>query len=183
MNKYLVISYDPDQQQWFYDVVFADDAVTAQERLATLRDYCIDFDVMSMDELENMTRKIRNETREQSEAWLTEIKAEAAMRNGGRMSFLPELKSKFKEQPLPEQSMERKSTQAQKHGKRWHDPGPTRKHAERIYIKYPLLPITEIANILGVSRQVIHDYVKELAEEREKAREEAIVKLKRKEGL
>ncbi len=84
---------------------------------------------------------------------------------------------------MPEQSTERKNAEAQKHGKRWHDPGPTRKHAERIYIKYPLLPITEIANILGVSRQVIHGYVKELAAGREKAREEALVKLKRKEGL
>jgi hypothetical protein len=84
---------------------------------------------------------------------------------------------------LPEQSMENKSTQAQKHGKRWHDPGPTRKHAERLYTKYPLLPIAEIANILGVSRQAINEYVKGLTEERERAREEAIVKLKRKEGL
>lgn len=80
-------------------------------------------------------------------------------------------------------SEERKSAEAQKHGKRWHDPGPTRKHAERLYVKYPLLPITEIANVLGVSRQVIHDYVKELAEERERAREEAIIKLKREVGL
>jgi hypothetical protein len=77
----------------------------------------------------------------------------------------------------------RKSAEAQKHGERWHDPGPTRKHAERLYVKYPLLPITELANVLGVSRQVIHDYVKDLAGERERARKEAIIKLKREEGL
>jgi DNA invertase Pin-like site-specific DNA recombinase len=84
---------------------------------------------------------------------------------------------------LPKQSTKRKSAEAQKHGEKWHDPGPTRKHAERIYIKYPLLPITEIANILGVSRQVIHAYIKELTKERERAREEAIASLKREEGL
>jgi len=79
------------------------------------------------------------------------------------------------------ESAERKN--AGKHAKRWHDPGPTRKHAERLYVKYPLLPITEIANVLGVSRQVIHDYVKDLAEERGEARKDAIIKLKREEGL
>jgi hypothetical protein len=79
--------------------------------------------------------------------------------------------SRGEEEPLSE-STERKSVEAQKHGKRWHDPGPTRKHAERLYVKYPLLPITEIANVLGVSRQ-----------ERERAREEAIASLKKREGL
>jgi predicted DNA-binding protein YlxM (UPF0122 family) len=78
---------------------------------------------------------------------------------------------------------ERKSVEAQKHGKRWHDPGPTRKHAERLYIKYPFLPITELASILGVSRQVVHDYIKDLAKERERARQKELVKLKREEGL
>jgi predicted transcriptional regulator len=75
------------------------------------------------------------------------------------------------------------STEAQKRGEKWNDPGPTRKHAQRLYLKYPLLPAADLARILGVSRQAVSKYVKNLTEEREKRYEEALVKLKRREGL
>lgn len=84
---------------------------------------------------------------------------------------------------MSEQSIERKTAEAQKHGKRWHDRGPTWKQARRMYLKYPLLPVSDLARILEVSRQTIYEYVEGLAEEREKGREEAIIKLKRREGL
>lgn len=82
---------------------------------------------------------------------------------------------------MPEQLIKHKS--ARKHGKTWHDRGPTYEHARRLYIKYPLLPAADLARILGVSRQAVYEYVEGLAEEREKRREEALVKLKQKEGL
>jgi len=82
---------------------------------------------------------------------------------------------------LPEQLIERKS--ARKHGKTWHDRGPTYEHSRRLYLKYPLLPISDLARILGVSRQAIYVYVEGLEDEREKRREEELVRLKRKEGL
>jgi predicted ArsR family transcriptional regulator len=82
---------------------------------------------------------------------------------------------------MPEQLIERKSVR--KHGKGWHDRGPTWKNARRLYLKYPLVSVADIARILGVSRQAIHQYVEGLTEEREKRYEEALVKLKRKEGL
>lgn len=78
---------------------------------------------------------------------------------------------------------ERKTAEARKHGKTWHDRGPTWRHARRLYLKYPLLSASDLARILGVSRQAIDQYVDGLKEEREKLREQAIVKLKRKEGL
>ena len=81
---------------------------------------------------------------------------------------------------MPELSTERNP---RKHGKTWHDRGPTWKHARRLYLKYPLLPAADIARILGVSRQAIFKYVKDLMEGQEKRREEALVKLKLKEGL
>jgi hypothetical protein len=81
---------------------------------------------------------------------------------------------------LPNLSTER---EARKHGKTWHDRGPTYVHARRLYLKYPLLPVADLARILGVSRQAIDEYVGGLKEERAKRREEALVKLKRKEGL
>ena len=83
---------------------------------------------------------------------------------------------------MPE-STERKSAEAQKHGERWHDRGPTWKHARRLYIKYPLLAAADIARILGVSRQAIFKYVEGLTKEREKLNKEALIKLKHKEGL
>jgi hypothetical protein len=52
-----------------------------------------------------------------------------------------------------------------------------------LYLKYPLLPAADLARILGVSRQRIFQYVDGLNEEREKRREEELVRLKRKEGL
>jgi hypothetical protein len=52
-----------------------------------------------------------------------------------------------------------------------------------LYLKYPLLPAADLARILGVSRQAIDQYVDGLKEEREKRREEELVRLKRKEGL
>ena len=82
---------------------------------------------------------------------------------------------------MSEQLIEHKSER--KHGKTWHDRGPTWKHARRLYLKYPLLPTADLARILGVSRQAIYEYVEGLKEERKKRYEEALVNLKRKEGL
>jgi len=70
---------------------------------------------------------------------------------------------------------------ARKHGKTWHDRGPTWQHARRLYLKYPLVSAADLADILGVSRQTVDGYVRDLKEERKKCREEALANLKRKE--
>ena len=88
----------------------------------------------------------------------------------------------IEEEPLPE-SIERKSAEARKHGKTWHDRGPTWGHARRLYLKYPLLSAADLARILGVSRQAIDQYVEGLKEEREKRREKELLRLKRNERL
>jgi len=84
---------------------------------------------------------------------------------------------------LPERSTESKAPKTRKHGKTWHERGPTWGHARRLYLKHPLLPPVDLAEILGVSRQAVDQYVKDLKDEREKRREEAIASLKRREGL
>ena len=89
--------------------------------------------------------------------------------------------SRGKGGPLPEQLIERKS--ARKHGKAWHDRGPTYENARRLYLKHPLLPVSDIARILGVTRSAVYQYVDGLMEEREKRYEEALIKLKKEEGL
>jgi predicted transcriptional regulator len=63
------------------------------------------------------------------------------------------------------------------------DHGPTWKHARRLYLKYPLLQAADIARVLGVTRQAVCKYVRELNEERETLYEKALIELKRKEGL
>jgi hypothetical protein len=73
MEKYLVISYDPDQQQWFYDVVFAVSKEAAKERLLGLREYAIDADVFDMGELVNMGDNVQSATLAETEAWLHEL--------------------------------------------------------------------------------------------------------------
>lgn len=83
---------------------------------------------------------------------------------------------------MPKQS---KSVKA-KHGERgenWNDPGPMRIRARELYLKYPLMSAADIARVLGVSRQAVCKYVKNLTEARKKLYEEALIKLKREEGL
>ena len=70
-----------------------------------------------------------------------------------------------------------------KRGENWNDPGPMRIHARDLYLKYPLMSAMDIARILGVSRQAVFKYVKDLTEGQEKRREEALAVLKKKEGL
>ncbi len=69
------------------------------------------------------------------------------------------------------------------HGKDWHDRGPVWTNARRLYLKYPLLSVADIARILDVKRQRIDQCVTGLKAEREKRREDALKDLKRKEGL
>lgn len=61
--------------------------------------------------------------------------------------------------------------------------GETWIQARRLYIKYPLLPAADIARILEVSRQAIDEYVRDLKDERETRRADALQRLKEKEGL
>lgn len=79
-DKYLVISYDSDEQQFFYDVVHGDSSDAVAERVLRLRDYCQDVDVMTLRELEEMTARIKASTDEQNEAWLKELEAEKVER-------------------------------------------------------------------------------------------------------
>src|SRR5258708_6035330 len=44
MKKYLVVSYDPDEQQWFYDTVLALDAGAASAFVWKVRPYVIAAD-------------------------------------------------------------------------------------------------------------------------------------------
>ena len=76
MNKYLVISYNDDQQEWFYDIVFADSEDAAVKRICEdIRPYVIAADATSASQLERMHRCYNETTREKSEGWLQEVKS------------------------------------------------------------------------------------------------------------
>ncbi len=72
-GKYLVVSYDADQEQWHYDVIFASSDEAAKERILALRDYCVDADVINMADLAHMNKNVQSETIEESENWLAEL--------------------------------------------------------------------------------------------------------------
>lgn len=78
MNRYLVVSYDPDQQQWFYDVVFADTPEAATEKLLSVRQYCTDADALSTACMEGLSEMLAETSPEQSEVDLADIRAEIA---------------------------------------------------------------------------------------------------------
>lgn len=77
MRRFLVVSYDDDQQQWFYDSVFSTTADGAVERVLTARPYAIDADATPLHELTRMSRKLAKTTRTKSEEHLATIAKES----------------------------------------------------------------------------------------------------------
>lgn len=77
MEEYLVVSYDDDQQQWFFDVVFADSGEAAVERICgEIRPYVIAADYLDANHLESLSRHFKAVTQEVSEADLAIAKGE-----------------------------------------------------------------------------------------------------------
>jgi hypothetical protein len=73
MRRFLVVSYDDDQQQWFYDFIFAIDKERATERILQLRDYCQEADAIPLHELTRMARNLRKASKPQTERYLKSI--------------------------------------------------------------------------------------------------------------
>ncbi len=65
---------------------------------------------------------------------------------------------------------------AREHGETW-------AQARRLYLKYPLLTIADIARMLDVSRQAIDEYIGGLKEEREGLRTRELERIRHREGL
>jgi hypothetical protein len=61
-QKFLVISYDDDQQQWFYDFVVARSDEAAVRKVCTRRDYVIAADALSAENLTNLAQSLNEET-------------------------------------------------------------------------------------------------------------------------
>jgi hypothetical protein len=61
-QKFLVISYDDDQQQWFYDFVVAPSDEAAVRKVCTQRDYVIAADALSVENLVHLAQSLSEET-------------------------------------------------------------------------------------------------------------------------
>lgn len=75
MNKYLVVSYDGDEQQWFYDIVFAESGEAAVRRICEdVRPYVIAADYSDAGQMKRMNTAFQTTTKKDSEQWLREAK-------------------------------------------------------------------------------------------------------------
>lgn len=59
MQKYLVVSYDDDQQQWFWDYVAAKTAEEAVAHVCERRPYVIAADAASMSQAQGIARDLK----------------------------------------------------------------------------------------------------------------------------
>lgn len=77
--KYLVISYDSDEQQSFFDHVSAESAEEAHTKVAKLREDAVVVDVLSVDVLEGIRIALVMRTEEQiAEEWEVVVADESA---------------------------------------------------------------------------------------------------------
>lgn len=67
LKKFLLISYDDDQQQWFYDFVVAESEQAAVDRVCTDRDYVIAADALSPERLNHLAQSLSEQTIESME--------------------------------------------------------------------------------------------------------------------
>lgn len=66
-QKFLVISYADDQQQWFYDFVVAASEQAAVDKVCTRRNYVIAADALSPENLNNLAQSLNQQTIESIE--------------------------------------------------------------------------------------------------------------------
>jgi hypothetical protein len=60
MQKYLVVSYDDDQQQWFWDYVAAKTAEDAVANVCERRSYVIAADAASLSQVQNIAKGLKS---------------------------------------------------------------------------------------------------------------------------
>ena len=63
MRRFVVVSYDSEEQQWFYDFVLATSPEIAKARVCAVRPYVIDADALRLDEVTRMARSLRKASR------------------------------------------------------------------------------------------------------------------------
>jgi hypothetical protein len=64
MKKFLVVSYDNNEQQWFWDFVNADSQEKAEQLVEKCRPYVQGADGIELKDLRSMTEKLKNMSKE-----------------------------------------------------------------------------------------------------------------------
>jgi hypothetical protein len=65
LNKYLVVSYDDDQQQWFWDYVVAKTEEAAQALVCKRRPYVIAADAATPDQVQTIATDLTKRSQSQ----------------------------------------------------------------------------------------------------------------------
>jgi hypothetical protein len=84
-GRWLVVSYDGDTGEWFYDNVFAQSNTLAVGRILRLRPYVLAADAISTQELRETLRLHESVTYQDSEETLSELKAETQENSEGKV--------------------------------------------------------------------------------------------------
>lgn len=60
MRKFLVVSYDDDQQQWFWDYIVAKTAESAVAQVCERCPYVIAADAVSLSQVQNIAKSLKS---------------------------------------------------------------------------------------------------------------------------
>jgi hypothetical protein len=80
MQNFVVVSYDDDQQQWFYDTVRAENTEDAAALICKLRPYVIAADATDAPELGKMAKRVKAAKPKAIEKHMDEIAVESGFR-------------------------------------------------------------------------------------------------------
>jgi hypothetical protein len=72
---------------------------------------------------------------------------------------------------------------AERHGENWHDYGPTRETARRIYLAYPFVPVADLARLLHITRARFNVCIDDLRDDRKRRCADALALIKKEERL
>ena len=72
---------------------------------------------------------------------------------------------------------------AERHGETWHDYGPTRETARRLYLAHPFIPAADLARLLKITLARFNVCIDDLRDDRKKRCQDVLARLRKEEGL
>jgi hypothetical protein len=72
---------------------------------------------------------------------------------------------------------------AERHGETWHEYGPTRETARRLYLAHPFIPVGDLARLLKITRARFNVCIDDLRDDRKRRCAEVLARLRKEEGL
>jgi hypothetical protein len=72
---------------------------------------------------------------------------------------------------------------AERHGDNWHDYGPTRETARRLYLAHPFIPVGDLARLLKITLARFNVCIDDLRDDRKKRCADVLARVRKEEGL